>query len=134
MSEQSVTRVAEVMKPEFDTVNGMCTVKEALARMQHVETKVLIVEPRDQFDEFGMVTLSDIARRVLARDRHPGRVNVYEIMTKPALTVPPDMDIRYCSRLFARFNLTRAPVVRDRRVVGIVSYTDMVIKGMAGRW
>jgi CBS domain-containing protein len=40
------------------------------------------------------------------------------------------MDIRYCARLFTRFLLTRAPVVEDGEVVGIVSMTDLVIKGM----
>ncbi len=133
MNAPPIIRVSEVMKSRFDCVDGMCTVQQALARMQHVETKVLVVQPRNENDEFGLVTLSDIARQVLACDRHPQRVNVYEIMTKPALTVPPDMDIRYCSRLFARLGLTRAPVIKDRQVLGIVSYTDMVIKGLAGK-
>jgi hypothetical protein len=40
------------------------------------------------------------------------------------------MDIRYCARLFTRFELTRAPVVEHGEVIGIVSMTDLVIKGM----
>jgi CBS domain-containing protein len=40
------------------------------------------------------------------------------------------MDIRYAARLFSTFDLTRAPVVRNGEVVGIVSLTDMVIKGL----
>jgi CBS domain-containing protein len=67
---------------------------------------------------------------VLAMDRAPERVNIYEIMTKPALTVSPNMDIRYCARIFSRFDLSRAPVVEHGEVVGIVSYTDMVLKGL----
>lgn len=84
-------------------------------------------------DEYGVVLISDIARHVLARDRAPDRVNIYEIMSKPVITVSPDMDIRYCARLFARFDLSRAPVVADDEVVGIVSLTDLVIKGMAAK-
>ena len=34
------------------------------------------------------------------------------------------------ARYFERFGLTRAPVVDHGKVIGIVSYTDMVIKGM----
>jgi CBS domain-containing protein len=63
-------------------------------------------------------------------DRAPERVNIYEIMTKPALTVSPNMDIRYCARIFSRFDLSRAPVVEHGEVVGVVSYTDMVLKGL----
>ena len=77
-----------------------------------------------------MVLISDIAREVLAKDRSPDRVNVYEIMTKPLLTVDPDMDIRYCARYFEKFRLSRAPVDEDKRVIGIISYTDMVLKGL----
>jgi len=67
---------------------------------------------------------------VLAKDRAPDRVNIYEIMSKPVLSVNPKMDIRHCARLFARFDLTRAPVVQDGEVIGIVSLTDLVVKGM----
>jgi signal-transduction protein with cAMP-binding, CBS, and nucleotidyltransferase domain len=118
------------MITDFDMVDGMDTVQIALDRMSHVETKSLIVKKRDDNDEYGLVTLTDIARQVLALDRAPERVNIYEIMTKPALTVSSSMDIRYCARLFGRFELTRAPVVDEREIVGIVSYTDMVLKGL----
>jgi signal-transduction protein with cAMP-binding, CBS, and nucleotidyltransferase domain len=118
------------MKTDFDMVDGMDTVATALEKMFHIETKSLIVKKRHSDDEFGLVMLSDIARLVLAMDRAPERVNIYEIMTKPALTVSPNMDIRYCARIFSRFELSRAPVVEQGEVVGIVSYTDMVLKGL----
>jgi CBS domain-containing protein len=129
MSERKLVRVKDVMKTDFDVVEGMDTVRIALERMIYVETKSLVVKKRHDYDEFGLVTLSDIARQVLAKDRAPERVNIYEIMSKPALTVSPEMDIRYCARLFGRFDLSRAPVVEQGDVVGIVSYTDMVLKG-----
>jgi len=130
MASRTLTRVRDVMKHNFDMVEGMATVAKALETMQHVETKTLIVRPRDDDDEIGIVALTDISREVLARDRAPDRVNIYEIMVKPAFTVHPDMDIRYCARLFDRFGLSRAPVVKDREVLGIVSLTDLVLKGL----
>ncbi|SRR6056297_1296764 len=131
MTEKSrIMKVSEVMKTSFDVVDGMATVAEALAKMKHVETKCLIVQKRDEHDEVGLLLISDIAREVLARDRAPDRVNVYEIDCKPVLTVRHDMAIRYCARLFTQFDLSRAPVMRDGEVVGIVSLTDLVLKGM----
>jgi CBS domain-containing protein len=130
MSPKKLVRVRDVMKPHFDLVEGMATVAQALDTMQHVETKTLIVKQRHEDDEIGMVLLSDIARHVLAQDRAPDRVNIYEIMSKPVLSVHPDMDIRYCARLFDRFDLSRAPVVENREVIGVVSLTDLVMKGM----
>lgn len=129
-SPRKPIRVREVMKTRFDMVDGMTTVAEALRAMKHVETKALIVKKRHDDDEYGMVLISDIARQVLAKDRSPERVNVYEIMAKPVISVDPDMDIRYCARLFERFQLSRAPVVENGQVIGIVSFTDMVLNGL----
>jgi len=127
--ERKVVRVRDVMKTNFDMVDGRMTVMDALRTMKHVETKSLIVDKRHDDDEYGMVLISDIAKHVLAKDRSPDRVNVYEIMAKPILPVDPDMDIRYCARFFEHFGLSRAPVVEKRKVIGIVSFTDMVLKG-----
>ncbi|MEE9356877.1 CBS domain-containing protein [Candidatus Vondammii sp. HM_W22] len=118
------------MKTNLDRVDGMDTVESALEKMIHVETKSLVVNKRNEHDEYGIVMISDIARKVLAKDRPPGRVNIYEIMTKPVISVDPDMDIRYCARLFTRFDLSRALVIHDGEILGIVSLTDMVMKGL----
>jgi len=131
MSERKVVRVRDVMKTNIDIVDGMATVSEALQAMEHVETKALIVNKRNDDDEYGIVLLSDIAREVIGRDKAPERVNVYEIMSKPVICVDPQMDIRYCARMFDRFGLSRAPVVENGKVIGLVSYTDMVMKGMS---
>ena len=131
MSETTLVRVSDVMKSNFDMIDGKTTVEDALKTMRYVETKSLIVDKRHDDDEYGMVLLSDIAKQVLAKDRSPKRVNIYEIMTKPVLTVRPDMDIRYCARMFEQFGLSRAPVLEHGKVIGIVSFTDMVLHGLA---
>jgi len=129
----TLVRVRDVMKPNFDLVDGMDTVAQALERMLHVDTKSLIVRKRHPDDEYGLVLISDIAREVLAKDHAPERVNIYEIMSKPLVSVGPMMDIRYCARLLNRFDLSRAPVVDQDEVIGIVSLTDLVLKGMRSR-
>ncbi len=131
MNEKDIVRVRHIMKTNFDVVDGLDTVATALKTMAHKETKCLIVKKRHKDDEHGIVMISDIARHVLAKDKAPDRVNIYEVMTKPIITINPEMDIRYAARLFSRFDLSRAPVVNDNRdVIGIISFTDMVFKGM----
>lgn len=130
MSEPELVRVRDVMKTEFDMVDGLATVADALRDMQHISTKALVVRRRNDDDEYGIVELEHIATEVLAKNRAPERVNIYEIMEKPLIGVDPAMDIRYCARLFERYHLNRAAVVENREVIGIVSYADIVIKGM----
>ena len=130
MTEKKRVTVREVMKLEFDIVDGMMSVEDALKAMKYRNNKSLIVEKRDDNDEYGMVLISDVATKVLAVDKSLKRVNIYEDMTKPIVSVDPEMDIRYAARLFDRYDLSRAPVVDNGKVIGIVSYTDMVLKGM----
>jgi len=128
--ENSIVRVRDVMKTEFDRIDGITTVSDALTSMEHPEVRLFVVNKRDENDEFGMLLLSEIAREVLAKDRSPERVNVYEIMVKPVITVSPNMDIRYCARLFNRFKVSRSLVVENDEVIGVVSFTDIVLRGM----
>ncbi len=130
MSDREVVRVRDVMKTRFDTIDGMTTVREALDTMQYVDTKALIVNKRNDDDEYGMVLIADVARLVLAKDRAPERVNVYEIMAKPVLMVRPDMEIRYCARLFENFGISHAPVAEGGKIIGMVSYYRLVLHGL----
>jgi predicted transcriptional regulator len=130
MDSKSLIRVRDVMKHDFDRVDGKETVETALQKMQFHDTHVLIVNKRDKDDEFGMVRLADIAKKVIAKNRSPERVNIYEIMSKPLICVQPEMNIRYCARLFERFGLNIAPVKENDEIIGTVSYNDIVLKGL----
>lgn len=130
MKKKQVIRVRNVMKDQFGTVQGMDTIKSALGKLAEMRAKCLVVEKRHDDDEYGILLVSDIARKVIARDRPPERVNVYEIMAKPVISVDPGMDIRYCARLFDRFDISHAPVIEGGRVVGVVSFSDLVLKGL----
>jgi predicted transcriptional regulator len=127
---ENIIRVRDVMKTELDIVDGMLTVTEALKSMKYPDTRTMIVDKRHEDDEYGVVMFRDMAKKVLARDFSPNRVNIYEIMSKPVISVHPDMDIRYCTRLFDRFGLSRAPVLENQKIVGLVSYSDIVLKGL----
>ncbi|KJV05259.1 CBS domain-containing protein [Methylocucumis oryzae] len=123
-------RVKEIMKSEFSRIEATQTIKEALEAMKIHRTSVLIVNKRHSDDEWGMITSSDIARDVLAKNRAPDRVNIYEVMTCPVISVHPEMDIRHCSRLFSTYNLVRAPVIVDNQVVGMISPNSLVLDGL----
>ena len=122
--------VRDCMRTDVTKVDGRTDVLTALKIMKKVGATSLIIERRDENDEWGMVLFSDIARQVIAKNRAPERVNVYEIMTKPVLTVRPDMEIRYCARLFENFGISQAPVVEEGEIVGMVSYYLLVLHGV----
>ena len=130
MSAPTWVPVRQVMRADVTHVNGRINILEAMRIMKKVQATCLIVEKRHENDEYGMLLFSDVARQVIAKDRAPERVNVYEIMAKPVISVRPGMDIRYCARLFDSFGISHAPVIENDKVVGIVSYYLLVFEGL----
>ncbi len=122
--------VRTCMRTDVTEVDGQLDVLSALKIMKKVSATSLIVKRRDENDEYGMLLFSDVATKVIAKNRAPERVSVYEIMTKPVLTIRPDMEIRYCARLFENFGISHAPVVENDEIVGIVSYYLLVLQGL----
>jgi len=130
MASMKRISVTDVMKTDFGTIDSKATIMDALNEMKQLQTAVLVVNKKNEDDEYGLILVSDIARLVLARDKAPSRMNVYEIMTKPAVCVDPNMDIRYCSRLMSSLNLTRVLVVQDNELLGTVSPRALVLEGL----
>jgi len=130
MSSLNWGPVRDCMRTNVTEVDGKLDVLSALKIMKEVGATSLIVKRRDENDEIGMLLFSDVAKKVIANDRAPERVNVYEIMAKPVLTVRPDMEIRYCARLFENFGISHAPVVEDGEIVGMVSFYLLVLHGL----
>lgn len=129
MSMAALVRVAEIMSPGIKTIGRTATVADAIERMREAGVSSLVVERRDEDDEYGLVVVTDIAREVIAKDRPPERVNIYEIMSKPVITLPADMQVKYAVRLLVQFKLSRALVVdAARQPLGIVTLRDMVLR------
>jgi predicted transcriptional regulator len=130
MSQPIWLPVRDIMRKEVTFVAGRASVLEAMRTMKRVEATVLMVEKRDEQDEYGMLSFADIAKQVIARDRAPERVAVYEIMAKPVISVRPDMNTRYCARLFDNIGISHAPVIENEEVLGIVSYYLIALNGL----
>lgn len=129
MNDKEITTVGDVMSTNICYIDAAATVKDAMVEMHNSGVSSLVVNRRDAKDEFGLVVVSDIAKEVVAPNRPPERVNVYEIMTKPVLSLPADMNIRYAVRMLSSFELSRALVVDEHRApIGIVTMRDMVLR------
>ena len=133
MSSERILRVSDIMRTDVHTVDGLATVSEAMALMRRHHVSSLVVPRRDEDDEFGLIVVSDIAHGVIAENRSPERVNVYEVMSKPVLTLPSEMQARYAVRLLVRFGVSRAVVVdHDRNPAGVATLRDLVLENARG--
>ncbi|MCY3817552.1 MAG: CBS domain-containing protein [Gammaproteobacteria bacterium] len=125
-------RVSEVMIGDVRSIDGLATVSDAAALMRRHSITSLVVNRRDADDEAGLIDIQGIAREVIARNRAPDRVHVYEVMTKPVVSLPATMLVRYAVRHLTALGLRRALVVdQERNVIGIVALRDMVLAWIA---
>jgi len=128
MTQFNYTKVRDVMTPSPTFIDGLATVRAATDLMRREHVSSLVIDRRHEGDEYGMLAVHDIADKVIGQDRSPDRTSVYEIMSKPVLSLEADMDIKYAIRLLTRFQLTRALVIEHGDLVGIVTMRDMAIR------
>jgi CBS domain-containing protein len=120
----------DIMTTPVVTVEGSATVAEAVSLMKEKGVRALIVDRRSEEDAYGIVTQRDIVYSVMAERKDPSKVKVHEVMTKPLVVVNPDLDAVYVARLMAQKGLSRAPVLYDQKLQGVISVTDLITKGM----
>ncbi len=130
MSGKDFVSAGEVMTPSPKTVHGLTTVQEAIEIMRENVISSVVVEKRYEGDEYGLLVVTDIATKLIAKDRSPERTNVYEVMTKPVLCIDKGMDIKYACRMLAHFGISRALVTDRGDLAGIVTLRDMVLRYM----
>lgn len=122
--------VADLMTEAVYTISSSATVAEATRLMQQAQLRALIVERRQQDLPYGIVTEQDIVFKVLARGLDSSRVIIQDIMRQPCIGVSPALTIKEAALLFADSGTQRAPVVADGKLLGIISVTDIMMKGI----
>ncbi len=123
-----VQRVKDVMYAYVVNIHGITKVSDALDTMKDENIQTILVRPRNDEDVYGLITLRDIARKVIAAGKRLDEVHAYEIMTKPVLTVDANMPIIYAARILTNFNISWAPVMEEGELVGMVSLMGIVLK------
>lgn len=123
----SIVRARDIMHKGIVSIDGMANAHEAAARMRDEQVSALLVDKRHPDDAWGIVAVQDLIRGMIIPGRPPEAVNVYEIMTKPVITVPADMDVRYVARLLYRIGIRRAPVEEEGELIGMIALSSLIL-------
>lgn len=75
----------------------------------------------------GILTDSDLIKKVIAKNILPSRVKVKNIMSKPLIVAGPNDDITVATKKLRRSNIKRLPVVDKGKIIGVVSLTDIAV-------
>ncbi len=130
MSDKSLqdvrfAKAGDVMTKDVLCIEGTASVADAVRMMKEKKVSSLFVNRRGQEDAWGIVTRKDVVNKVVDPGKDPAEVNVFEIMSKPLITVSPGLALKYCARLFHSTGIRRAPVFDGTEIIGILSNTDI---------
>ncbi len=120
-----LVRAGDVMVKNVTSIDGSDTVADAIKLMRRKKVSSLVVNRRSPDDAWGIVTRKDVVSKVIDPNKDPHEVRVFEIMTKPLVTVSPGLALKYCARLMNEAGIRRAPVFDGTEIVGILSNTDI---------
>ena len=122
--ESEVTlKVEDVMVKEVVTIDDGVTVKEAADVMNKFEIGCLIAIRKGK--AMGILTERDILKRIVAGGKDAVRVRVKDVMTSPLVVAEPTMDLGEAVKLMFQMKIKKLPVVNGKRIVGLVSLTDI---------
>lgn len=115
----------DIMTTDVVTIQCGATVAEAMRLMLHRGSRALIIHRRNSEDAYGIITESDIVRKVVATGQDPNTTIIDEVMTKPCIVVNPDLGVEHIAKLFKHTNIHQAPVFQEK-VIGMVSSSDII--------
>jgi len=122
--ESEVTlKVEDVMVKEVITIDENSTVKEAADIMNKFEIGCLIAVRKGK--AMGILTERDLLKRVVAEGKDANRTKVKDIMTSPLVVAEPTMDLGEAVKLMFQMKIKKLPVVDGKKLVGLVSLTDI---------
>jgi CBS domain-containing protein len=117
--------VQSMMTPlPLQTSPPTSTIKELADEMnKHGRGAIVIVDSKDH--PVGIITERDIVRRVVSAVKDPNKVTASEVMSKPVISVDPEMSLHNAALTMTKYKIRRLPVVRDTVLYGIVTAGDM---------
>ena len=129
-TKRSFQSAKDVMTKDVVLIDGMATAREAVEIMRNEKADALIVKKRHPKDAYGIVVVNDFIKGVIIPDKTSEEVNVFEIMTKPVISVPASMDVRYVANLLMKIGLRIAPVEENGEFIGMVSLSDLILDNL----
>ncbi len=116
-------KVEDIMVKEVVTIDDTVTVKEAAEVMNKFEIGCLIAVKRGK--AMGILTERDILKRIVAAGKDAAAAKVKDVMTSPLVVAEPNMDLAEAVKLMFQMKIKKLPVVDGKRLVGLVSLTDI---------
>ncbi|MFH0922512.1 MAG: CBS domain-containing protein [Candidatus Micrarchaeota archaeon] len=115
-------KVGDCMKTSLVTIDENACIYDAAELMTKKGVGSLLVVSKGNIE--AIVTDADLVRKCVAKRKMD--LKVKNVASKPLVTIAPTVDLSEAARLMGLKRIKRLVVVKDGRVSGIISETDIV--------
>jgi CBS domain-containing protein len=122
----SMVLVRDVMSRDVKVVRPDTSVKEIVATMTKFDVGSMLVVQSER--PVGIITERDVLRRLVEPSLAPETLTARQVMTSPLLSINENASIEEAAKLMAKKKIKRLPVMNNEKLVGIVTFTDIVFK------
>jgi len=117
-------KVFDVMSTDVVTTGITGPLSEATKRMLEREVGCIVVTNKEAV--VGMITKGDILKKAFLKGVVAGKVSAKKVMSQPVFTISPDATLEEASKLMTEKGISKLPVVKDKKLVGIITSTDVI--------
>lgn len=116
--------VRDVMAKNIKTVKPDETVHAAVQKMNKFDIGSVIVVSSGR--PIGIITETNIMRRIVEPRMDPDTVWVKDIMSSPLTTIDENAAVEEAAKIMVEKRINRIPVMKGDKLVGLISSTDIV--------
>jgi CBS domain-containing protein len=122
----SLVSIRDIMSKDVQVVRPDTTAQEVVATMSKFDISSIVVVQADR--PVGIITLRDVLEKIAVQCLAPRAVTARQIMTSPLVTIDENATVEEAANLMVRKKVKTLPVIDDDKLVGILTYTDIVFE------
>ena len=119
------TEISDYMSSTVISVESDSTVEETAQLMHEKNIGSLLIKENDEY--IGIVTETDLTRKVLGAGLDPKTTKVTAVMTpQPIITLDCHLPVTEANAYMAKKKIRHLPVTENDKIVGMISVKDLV--------
>lgn len=117
-------KVFDVMTTNVVTADSLETINDAVGRMVDRDVGCIVVVHKDAVA--GIITKGDVLKKAYLTSLDPKKTLTRDVMTTPVVAINVDASLEDAAKLMTQKHVSKLPVLRDRKLVGIITSTDVI--------
>lgn len=119
-------KVKDIMSKTVFTIDVSNTAFDVVREMMNRDIGSVVITMKGEV--VGVITKGDILREVIMKKADPQKTKAEDVMSRPVVSIQPEAALEEASQIMAKSNVSKLPVIKDGKLLGILTSTDVIRK------